>query len=349
MKINSKDIKYTSEILMLVSQIDNFHGKWDSINKVSPARIANLQRIASIESVGASTRIEGSSLSDKEIENLLGNINIQQFQSRDEEEVIGYFETLDTISESWQEIKFKEPYIKQLHSMLLKHSIKDQHHKGSYKTTENNVGAFQDGKLQAIIFETSSPFDTPIHMQNLMKWTNTQLETEELHSLIIIGIFIVVFLAIHPFSDGNGRLSRLLTTYLMLKCGYSYVLYESLEKIIESNKKAYYQALRKTQKTLKKEKPDYSTWLIFFLKIIRKHQKSLESKLEEINIMDKEISPLSRAILELAKKHQQISASDIRNVTNANKSTIKLHIQNLVKKGMLVKHGEKKGTWYSIN
>src|SRR5208283_1459643 len=171
---------------------------------------------------------------------------------RDEEEVAGYAEAMNTVFESFNEISLTENHIKQLHAMLLKHSSKDTRHRGEYKKFPNHVEAFdKQGKSLGIIFETTSPFDTPQKMKELVEFTIKTLSEKELHPLITIAIFIVHFLAIHPFQDGNGRLSRLLTTLLLLRSGYEYVPYASLEAVIEANKDDYYLSLRKTQITLR--------------------------------------------------------------------------------------------------
>ena len=237
-----------SDILNKISQIDEFKGEWKAIKQMEPEVLAHLKKVATIESIGSSNRIEGNKLSDKEIEKLLSNIQITSFKNRDEEEVGGYAEVSNLIFDDYEIIPLNENYIKQLHSILLKHSSKDAHHKGEYKTLSNSVSAFdQNGKEIGVVFETASPFDTPRLMDELIQWTNHNLENRIIHPIIIIAIFIVHFLAIHPFQDGNGRLSRLLTNLLLLKCGYNYVMYSSLESIIEENKSSYYLALRKTQ------------------------------------------------------------------------------------------------------
>ena len=212
-----------------------------------------LIKIATIESVGSSTRIEGVKLTDQEVEAFLAGLDTSSFRSRDEEEVAGYAEVMNLVFESYQEIQITESHIKQLHRVLLQYSSKDVRHRGEYKKHPNHVEAFDhNGKSLGVIFETTSPFETPMKMEALIKWTRTNLEAKELHPLLIIAIFIVHFLSIHPFQDGNGRLSRVLTTLLLIQNGYSYVPYSSLESIIEENKEGYYLALRKAQHTINK-------------------------------------------------------------------------------------------------
>src|SRR5450432_4267007 len=247
-----KNIKITHEILMLISEIDEFKGGWKVIETLAPEKLTSLRRIATIESVGSSTRIEGSKLSDAEVEKLLSGMETKSFDSRDEQEVAGYADTMDMIFDSHDAITLTENHIKQLHGVLLKYSTKDLDHRGHYKNVPNHVEAFgPDGKSLGVVFETATPFETPGWMKELVEWFNQSTQEENQHPLILIGIFVVVFLGIHPFKDGNGRLSRVLTTLLLLRSGYGYVPYSSLESVIELSKEQYYLALRRTQGTIR--------------------------------------------------------------------------------------------------
>ncbi len=339
----------TQEMLSLIAEIDEFKGAWRALGKLAPERLRQLRKIATIESIGSSTRIEGAKLSDREVEMLLGGLEAQSFDSRDEQEVAGYAEVMETVFDSPDAIPISENHIKQLHAMLLKYSKKDARHRGEYKKLPNNVEAFDEaGKSVGVVFETASPFDTPLRMEELISWVNSAVEAKSLHPLIINGIFGVVFLAIHPFQDGNGRLSRILTTLLLLKSGYGYVPYCSLESIIEQNKEAYYLALRRTQGTLKKKAPEWTPWLSFFLQCLQKQKTRLETKVEREKIMNSTMPELSIAIIELASEHGQISVADIIRVTQAPRATIKKRLTELVQAGHLKRGGKGRSTWYAI-
>lgn len=219
-------IQITPEILALVARIDEFKGAWRALGTLAPERLSALRRIATIESIGSSTRIEGSKLTDREVEQLLANLEIKRFDTRDEQEVAGYAQVMDVVFNAWPDIPFTEHYIKQLHQILLQHSDKDAWHRGQYKTNTNSVAAFDEhGQQIGIVFQTSSPFDTPRLMGELVSWVNAQRESKLLHPLLVTAIFVVVFLEIHPFQDGNGRISRALTTLMLLQAGYAYVPY----------------------------------------------------------------------------------------------------------------------------
>lgn len=337
------------EVIRLIGELDEMKGAWRSLADISPERLAKLKRIATIESIGSSTRIEGASLSDQQVEELLSGLHTQSFRSRDEQEVAGYAELMDVIFDNWQSIPFTENHIKQLHGTLLKHSDKDDRHRGNYKTVPNHVEAFDaHGKSLGIVFKTASPFDTPFKMTELIAWTSESLSRKEIHPLLILAAFSVVFLAIHPFQDGNGRLSRALTTLLLLKTGYMYVPYSSLESVIEANKEKYYLALRRTQGTLEKNEPDWEPWVAFFFQAMQKQKAHLEVKLERERILQGELPALAIRILELLRQHGSMQSSDIEKITQESRSTIRLRLNELVDKGHVRRHGKSRATWYTL-
>lgn len=347
--LNTTTLQITNTILALVSEIDEFKGAWRALGSLAPDRLLALRRVATIESIGSSTRIEGSKLSDKEIETLLANLEVKAFQSCDEQEVAGYASVMETIFAHWQDIPLTENHIKQLHRDLLKFSDKDERHRGEYKTLPNNVEAFDEkGNSVGIVFETASPFDAPARMTELVDWLRQTLSDKSLHPLITIAIFIVVFLAIHPFQDGNGRLSRILTTLALLRAGYAYVPYCSLERIVEQNKENYYLALRRTQGTIQKNKPDWQPWVEFFLNSVQKQKSRLQARVEREKILVGTLPELSLQIIEIAKQHGRVTVSEAVRVTQTSRNTIKDHLKILVEKGYLARHGAGRGVWYSV-
>lgn len=344
------DIKINNQMLSIISEIDEFKGSWKLLGQMAPEKLQALKKVATIESVGSSNRIEGNKLSDKQVEELLSRINKQSFANRDEEEVAGYAKLADTIFEDWEVIPLSENYIKQLHKILLEYSSKDEKHKGEYKKVSNAVAAYDNnGKELGVVFETATPFETPLKMQELIDWTNKNLSERFYHPLIIIGIFVVNFLAIHPFQDGNGRLSRALTNLLLLKSGYLYIPYSSTESIVEDNKEGYYRALRQTQTTLRSE-PNYEPWLMFFLKTLQKQKIRLEYKLEHVEIKktsNLDLPEVSARIMEIFETKDRVTISELSKLTGANINTIKKHLASLVENNYLIKHGKTRGTWYT--
>jgi Fic family protein len=346
--MDTPQLQILPEHLKLISEIDEFKGKWQALSSLAPDKLARLKRIATIESVGSSTRIEGARLTDSEVERLLSGLSTTSFQSRDEEEVAGYAEAMELIFESYDEIQTTENHIKQLHQILLKFSTKDARHRGDYKKFPNHVEAFdENGRSLGIIFETASPFETPLRMAELIGWFNSELHKGSLHPLLLSAIFIVHFLAIHPFQDGNGRLSRILTTFLLLKSGYSYVPFVSLERVVEENKDQYYLALRGAQSTLYSDNSKLNQWILFFLASLRKQVTVLESKIETEKVIA-QLPPLSQEIVQIAEQHGKVTVRDVQKITGANRNTIKAHIKDLVRSGDLKKIGVGKGTWYRL-
>jgi Fic family protein len=296
-----KNIVITSEILKLIAEIDEFKGRWQVIENLAPERLSSLKRIATIESVGSSTRIEGSKLTDSEVETLLSRLQATSFTTRDEQEVAGYIDAMETLFDSYNNLTVTENHIKQLHSILLKYSYKDEDHRGNYKKTNNNVEAFgPDGKSLGVVFQTATPFETPFMMKDLVDWYYNCVAEEQQHPLLLIAIFIVVFLAIHPFKDGNGRLSRIVTTLLLLRAGYDYVPYSSMESVIEANKDTYYLALRRTQQTIRELEQKWEPWLVYFLKTMIKQKNNLSNS-SGGTIFKGVLPALSRQIIELVK------------------------------------------------
>ena len=347
--IRTDSLTITPAILKLIAEIDQFKGAWIALGRIAPERLTALHRVATIESIGSSTRIEGAKLSDREVEAVLRGLDIKEFASRDEEEVAGYAGTMETVFADFRQIAPIENHIKQLHRDLLRYSSKDERHRGEYKTQPNHVEAFgPDGASLAIVFETASPFDTPRLMGELVEWTQANLEGDELHALIVIAIFIVVFLAIHPFQDGNGRLSRILTTLLLLRAGYEYVPYSSLESVVEHSKDSYYLSLRRTQSTLRTEETDWQPWLEFFLRALQQQKLRLERKIERERLILGDLPELSTRILELCRERGRVTVAEAAAVTGANRNTIKDHLKALTRAGHIEKHGAGRGTWYGL-
>lgn len=343
------DFRPTHEMLRLIAEIDEFKGAWKSFSTIAADRLASLKHVATIQSIGSSTRIEGATLSDDQVEELLSNISKKAFRSRDEQEVAGYADVMETIFLNWQLIPLSENHIKQLHRDLLKHSTKDDRHRGNYKSVQNNVEAFgPDGERLGTIFKTATPFDTPFKMTELIEWTNSTLQSKEIHPLLLIAVFIAEFLAIHPFQDGNGRLSRALTTLLLLKQGYAYVPYSSMENVIEAGKEGYYLALRKTQSTLELDKPDWDPWIQFFLESMQKQKANLQNKVSRAHLIEGELPLLSVRILELVREHGRLKMSDLETLTGESRSTIKLRLNELIGRKILSRNGKGPSTWYTI-
>lgn len=346
--MNITSLKITPEMLRLIADIDEFKGAWRAMAALAPERLAVLRRVATIESIGSSTRIEGAKLSDREVETLLGRLEHTAFVSRDEEEVAGYAEVMDTLFASHAAIPLSENHVKQLHALLLRHTRKDERHRGDYKKLPNHVEAFgPGGESLGVIFATASPFDTPSRMQELVNWTRESLSDGSLHPLLVVGMFVVEFLAIHPFQDGNGRLSRVLTTLLLLRSGYGYVPFSSLESVIEHNKEGYYLALRRTQATLASDAPDWEPWLLFFLRSLKQQKDRLIAKIAADSRLEG-LHPDAAAIMEHVRATGRMTTRQAEKLLGAPRPTVKVRLAELVKRGLLARHGQGRGAWYGL-
>jgi len=344
-----KNLILTPDVLRLVGDIDEFKGAWKALGSLAPDRLATLRQIATVESVGASTRIEGAKLTDREVDILLSNLDLGSFRSRDEQEVAGYAEATKLVFDSWRDMPLTENHVKQLHGTLLKFSLRDEHHRGGYKTITNNVEAFDEhGRSVGVIFETATPFDTPRLMHELVAWTKRELEGNSHHPLLVAAVFVVRFLAIHPFQDGNGRLARVLTNLLLLRAGYTYMSYSSLERVVEENREQYYRALRSAQGTLDKDESHLMDWLRFFLLCLVEQKNSLAEKVKRERLMTS-MSALDELLLQLVRQHGRLTLAAALALTETNRNTLKLHLRQLVQAGRLHLLGRGRSSWYEAD
>ena len=342
-------IQITPELLNLLSEVDEFKGAWRALGTIAPERLNALRHVATIESIGSSTRIEGSRLTDREVEQLLSNLEIKKFDSRDEQEVAGYAETMEMIFHAFADIPISENHLKQLHRDLLRYSQKDERHRGEYKKLSNSVVAFDvEGKMVGVVFETASPFDTPRRMSDLVVWLQDARELGRLHPLLIVAVFTVTFLEIHPFQDGNGRLSRIITTLLLLQAGYAYVPYSSLESVIEQSKEGYYLALRQTQQSIHSDTPNWQPWLLFFMRALQQQKRRLSSKVDREKGALAALPELAVQILDYVRDHGRVTTRDMVREMGASPNTLKTTFGKLVIKGLLVRHGGGRSIWYGL-
>ncbi|HEX2779616.1 MAG TPA: Fic family protein [Gemmatimonadaceae bacterium] len=342
----SLDPRQSSELVRLVGELDEFKGHWRRVREIQAERLASLRQVATIESAASSTRIEGAELSDEEVARVLGGLHVDSFRKRDEEEVRGYGEVLSMIYESHAELSLTENHVRQLHGTLLRHTAKDERHRGEYKKLPNDVIASHGDGRTEVIFQTATPFDTPRMMAELVADTNAALTNAEHHPLVVIARFVVQFLAIHPFQDGNGRLSRALTTLLLLRSGYEYVPYASLERIVEENKLRYYAALRESQLAMRTDPSHFGAWLLFLLGALRAQKRSLESKLDVERSM-LQLSTAQERILAAARTRGRVTTPWLVKELGIADRTIRYHLDLLVQRRLLAAHGEKRGRYYT--
>ncbi len=341
----------SQKIIKLISEIDIFKGKWSVLENMSPTFLSELKNIATVQSIGSSTRIEGATLSDRDIKKLIAELKINKLDTRDEQEVIGYYDVLELIFDNYNAIEITENYIKQLHSILLKYSVKDDRQGGIYKKLTNKVVATYPNGAQKVIFNTTEPALVPNEMEKIIAWTNQSLRENEIHPLIVIGLFVYEFLSIHPFHDGNGRLSRLLTTLLLLKQDYNFVKYVSFEHLIEERKKDYYASLMVCQKNRYTNNEKIDKWIIFFLESINKLSAKLDTKIRETSLEKKVyLNERQKQIVSLVEKNELCKIGDIhKSLSEVSINTLKKDVKYLVENEILEKSGQRKGSVYKIN
>jgi len=337
-----------SVIVSKIAKIDELKGQWVTGARLNPQVLGRLKRSVLITSTGASTRIEGARLSDEDIEKLMRGINIQKFTNRDKQEAQGYYELLENVFNSWKNLKFNESLIKHFHGELLKHVNKDEKHRGNYKKEDNKVHMVDDaGKSVGILFDTVPAYLTPGQMHDLVEWTQNSLIESKYHPLLVIGNFLVEFLKIHPFTDGNGRLSRVLTNLLLLQAGYLYTPYVSHEKLVEDNKPDYYIALRRSQKTMSAENENISDWLDFFLDIILKQSQMAVKLLSKENI-EKILSEKQLIVWRYIEKTKETNTGDITKNTKLARPTVKQTLDVLLRLKKIERMGLGRSVRYKI-
>jgi len=335
-----------AEILAKVAGIDELKGRWIGGLQLNPQALGRLRRSVLVTSTGSSTRIEGARLTDEEVEKVMKGVQTRKLSDRDSQEVKGYYELLHNVFDAWTNIRLSESTIKHFHNQLLKYVEKDQRHRDDYKKTENVVEMFDEkGKSMGIIFAPTKAYLTPKEMQELVDWTKDTLEKQTYHPLLIIGNFLVEFLKIHPFQDGNGRLSRILTNLLLLRAGYQYMSYVSHEKLIEDNKTNYYLALRKSQNSFGGKKEDIFPWLHYFLDILLK-QSEIATKLIQSEEVEKLLSPKQLQIWKYLQDVAETGPSEICDKTRITKPTVIQALNRLIKLKKVERIGMGRATRY---
>lgn len=343
------DFLTNQRITQLIATIDEYRGKWNVVEKRENRYLKELRRIATIESIGSSTRIEGATMTDDEIKQLLKDIKITKFKTRDEQEVMGYYDVLELVFDNYTDIPLSESYIKQLHQLLLKYSDKDERHRGVYKNLPNKVVATYPDGQQKTIFATTEPALVDGEMFELLEWTNRQWQEKTIHPIIVLAVFVYEFLSIHPFQDGNGRLSRLLTTLFLLRQGYEFIQYISFENHIERNKKAYYETLMTAQRQRLTQNDIIDKWLIFFLESLKILTEKLDLKYDVFKRKGGYLSDRQKQIKDYIVENQPVKVSDLSaKFPEIMLATLKKDLQYLRDEKVLEMVGKGKGSVYII-
>lgn len=341
--------KIIEEVYSTIAEIDGVKNSWQITGKLLPQTIERLTRSVIITSTGSSNRIEGNVLTDEQVESLYNKLRVKKFKTRDEQEIAGYLQCLEVIFTSYRDFSISESSILNLHKNMLSYSSQDMHHMGHYKKGSNRVEAKDaTGKVVGVIFDPTPPYLVKKEMQELIEWYTWAIETKVKHPLIIIANFIFEYLAIHPFQDGNGRTSRLLTNIMLLQQEYLFTQVVSHEKLIEANKVDYYLALNKTQTTWKKSKENISPWLLFFLNIMKEQSQQALKIIEGDNIeylLSEKQTSLWKWINKIGK---EFSRKDAIEALNFSPRTVESIIKKLLDLKQVERIGQGKATRYKL-
>ncbi len=343
----NKRIPLSQDILAKIAKIDQFQGLWQGSLRLSPQILGRLKAFVIITSTGASTRIEGAKMSDEEIARFLRGLNAKSPKGRDEQEVAGYADLIGRVFDNWKTIKLSEGWIQQFHSILLNFSEKDKMHKGKYKDGDNKVVMENDKNENVVLFNPTHSYLVKGEMLAAIEWANEQLEKREIHPLLVIANFIFEFLAIHPFSDGNGRVSRALTNLMLLQAGYSYVPYVSLDEIIEETKVDYYLALRATQKNHGTDQEDITPWVNYLLTALTEQTERARKIMDE-DQPEKLLSEKQKVVFELFTPGKEMGVAEVVTLLEGRieRETVKQALSRLVKLKLLERVGQGRGTRY---
>ena len=341
------DVKTAQRLFATAARIDQYKGKWQQLEKKDNRYLKELRTLATIQSIGSSTRIEGATLTNEEVEILLKNMKVTKFRTRDEQEVGGYYDVLSIILDQYQHIELSISNIKTFHNYLLKYSDKDQRHKGDFKQFTNKVVATYPDGQQRTIFNTTEPHLVDKQMDELTEWTNTELANQDFHSLFVIATFVYEFLSIHPFQDGNGRLSRLLTLLLLLREGYDFVQYISFEDIIERRKSDYYRTLMAGQQKRGTEAEIIGDWMLFFLSSLEEIILKLTEKYERYLLVGGYLNERQTHLLEIIRQRGVVKLSDLVPIlSDVSSKTLSRDLKLLASEVLIEKVGKGRSLTY---
>lgn len=334
------EYKWDSEVISLIAQIHEHKGKQSLYLKQKPQTLEQLTLIAKIQSTESSNKIEGIVTTSTRIKQLMSDKTTPR--NRDEEEILGYRNALNIIHESFEYIPITPNYILQLHHELYKTTSKTIG--GKFKGVQNYISAKYPDGHEEILFTPLSPFETPEAMRNLCDEFNKCVDNDSVEALLLIPTFISDFVCIHPFSDGNGRMSRLLTTLLLYRLGYYVGKYISIEKLIEKNKDAYYDALNKVDKGWHENENDPTPFIKYILRILLTAYREFEDRMSLIEAKQSSYDYVKNTIDQILGKFSK--AELLERCPSIAKSTLEAALKKLVKDGYIKKSGQGKSTFY---
>lgn len=332
---------WSSEIIGLVAQIHEYKGRQELYLKQKPAELDRLIEIAKVQSTESSNEIEGIRTTNTRLQQLVRDKTTPR--NRDEEEIMGYRDVLNTIHENFKYIPITPNYILQLHRDLYQYSHKSIG--GTFKNTQNYISATDSDGREFVLFTPLAPYETPAAMNAICESYNRMTATQELDVLLLIPVFIHDFICIHPFNDGNGRMSRLLTTLLLYRSGYAIGRYISLESKIAKNKNLYYDALEQCQKGWAENEEDPTPFIKYLLQIILAAYRDFEDRVLLVDEKLPAIETVRRAVYD---KIGKFTKSEVMGLCpTLSKASVENAIRQLTLQGLLIKHGTGRSTFYT--
>lgn len=335
-----RNIKWDNEVLGLVAQIHEYKGKQTLFLKQKPATLEKLVEIAKIQSTESSNKIEGIVTTATRIKQLCDQKTTPR--NRDEEEISGYRDALSLIHESYEYIPIKSSYILQLHQVLYRYSQRGIG--GRFKNTQNYITEIKESGEQIVRFMSLDPFETPTAIEKMCESFNRETDACEVDPLILIPAFIVDFLCVHPFNDGNGRMSRLLTTLLLYRAGYVVGKYVSLESKIEKTKESYYKALEKSDINWNREENDLTPFIKYILGTVLAAYRDFEQRVILVEDKSSAIDLVRNAVNNTIGKFTKSDIMEL--VPSVGKSSVENSLKILIGEGVIGRDGKGKATFY---
>ena len=337
-----KERSWDSEILGYVAQIHECKGRQQFYLKQNPTGLDRLVEVAKIQSTEASNELEGIRTTNARLKQLYAEKTTPR--NRDEKEIMGYRDVLNTIHESYEYIPVRPNYILQLHRDLYRYSEKSIG--GSFKNTQNQITESDGhGRVKRVIFTPMAPYETRQAVDAICESFERVIDTQEVDPLILIPVFIHDFLCIHPFNDGNGRMSRLLTTLLLYRSGYLVGRYISLEQKIAQNKTLYYDVLEQCQAGWHEGTDDPTPFIKYLLATILAAYRDFEDRME---LIDGKRPALEIVRCAAAEKIGKFKKTDIMELCPSLSATsVESSIKKLVDEGFLVRYGSGRATFYT--
>jgi Fic family protein len=336
-------IPVTGEILNLVAHIDHFRGSWNGGAVIPPERRARLERIAAMDSTVAACRLAGIPVTPEQVEALAGEGTAE---TNDDRQILGFLRALELRSDPPRRVMGTED-IGRLHAVMLGDDSEDPAPTPWRDVILEREAFDENGRALGLVMATLPPRLVPEKMEDLVTWLELELRSREQHPLLVIGTFVLGFLAASPFPKGNERLEAVLTVHLLEGAGYDYIRTASLERIFNEDREEFARAYDLSQTRIWTGESDLRPWSLFFLEVLKTHCGRVADLVAEERQATR-FSPLQRAIVDTIRHHGTAEAGLLLRTTGANRNTLKDNLRRLVEKGVLEKMGQRRGTRYRI-